>query len=127
MPEFAIVSVQEARLKTLSGRQGKVINEYASYIQQLTPGQAGKLHVSEQEKHTTIRRRLTVTTKMLDIRLTIKRSGDDIYFWREWEEEPQPRRRLPRRRRAQEEAAAPGQPAADGEHSYTEPQASYQG
>jgi hypothetical protein len=102
MPEFTTVSVQEARLKTLSGRQGKVINEYASYIQQLAPEQAGKLHVWENEKPTTIRRRLTVTAQMLGINLTIKRSGADIYFWIAELEEAQPRQRRGGRRRQAE-------------------------
>jgi hypothetical protein len=43
MPEFAIVSVKEAQLRTIPGRQGKFMNEYAEYIKQLPQGQAGKL------------------------------------------------------------------------------------
>jgi hypothetical protein len=35
MPEFAIVSVKDAQLRTLPGRQGKFMNEYAGYIKQL--------------------------------------------------------------------------------------------
>ena len=85
MPEFALVSVQEAQLRTLSGRQAQYFNQYVGYIQQLAPGQAGKLHISEQEKPLTIRRRLTVTAQMLGISLTIKRSEEDIYFWSEAE------------------------------------------
>ena len=115
MPEFALVSVQEAQLRTLSGRQAQYINQYAGYIQQLAPGQAGKLHVSEQEKPLTIRRRLTVTAQMLGISLTIKRSGEDIYFWSEGREEAQPRPRNGRRRRRQEETAAPDQPLIEPE------------
>src|SRR5918996_4960025 len=93
MPEFTTVSVQEAQLRTLSGRQAQYINQYATYIQQLGEGQAGKLHVSEQEKPLTIRRRLTVTAQMLGITLTIKRSEEDIYFWSEAEavEQSKPR------------------------------------
>jgi hypothetical protein len=110
MPDFAVVSVQEAELKTLAGRQRQYLNEYAGYIQQLSPGKAGKLHVFEHEKPTIIRRRLTVVAQMLGIILTIKRSENDIYFWREWEEEPQPRPRNGRRRRRQEETTVADQP-----------------
>src|SRR5919106_6196506 len=109
MPDFAIVSVQEARLRTLSGRQTQFVKEYASYIQQLAPGQAGKLHISEQERHTTIRRRLTVTAQMLGITLTIKRSGEDLYFWSTKLEEVQPRPRRGGRRRRQAETETPEQ------------------
>jgi hypothetical protein len=49
MPDFAIVSEKEAQLRTMPGRQGKFINEYADFIQQLPQGQAGKLHVLEHE------------------------------------------------------------------------------
>jgi hypothetical protein len=69
MPEFTIVSVQEAKLRTIPGRPGKFINEYADYLQQLPHGQAGKLSIGEDEKHTAIRRRLATTAKAMNINL----------------------------------------------------------
>jgi hypothetical protein len=39
MPEFTTVSVQEAQLRTIPGRQGSYRNEYIDYIQQLPTGQ----------------------------------------------------------------------------------------
>jgi hypothetical protein len=81
MPEFAIVSVQEAQSRTIPRRHGKFLNEYASYIKQLPTGQAGKLHVLESENPLTIRRRLVVAAKALGVPLTIKRSGQEVYFW----------------------------------------------
>jgi hypothetical protein len=99
MPEFTTVSVQEAQIRTIPGRQGKFINEYADYIQQLPQGQAGKLSIGEGEKHTAIRRRLATTAKAMNINLIIKRSGAAIYFWREEQREEQPRRGRPRRGR----------------------------
>jgi hypothetical protein len=104
MPEFTTVSVQEAQMRTIPGRQGSFMNEYANYIQQLPRGQAGRLRVAEQEKPMTVRRRLAVASQALGIPLIIKRSGSDIYFWREnGEEEPRTRRRYTRRRRMDEE------------------------
>jgi hypothetical protein len=91
MPEFEIVSVKEARLRTTSGRQGKYLNEYADYIQQLPLGQAGKLHPEGNEKPATLRRRLVIAAQVLSINLVIKRSGEDIYFWGEDREDEQPR------------------------------------
>jgi hypothetical protein len=67
MPEFTTVSVQEAQMRTVPGRQGTFMNEYADYIQQLPKGQAGKLSIGAEEKHTTIRRRLSVAAKALHI------------------------------------------------------------
>jgi hypothetical protein len=93
MPEFAIVSENEAKWRTVPGRQGKYLNEYASFIQQLQPGQAGRLRVSEQKNPLTIRRRLVVAAKALARPLIIKRTGRDIYFWSEDRGEEQPRRK----------------------------------
>src|SRR5918992_1702372 len=83
MPEFEIVPVQEAKLRTLSNRQGQFMNEYIGYIQQLPKGQAGRLHVLAHESPLTIRRRLVTAAKALGTPLTIKRSGSDVYFWYE--------------------------------------------
>jgi hypothetical protein len=112
MPEFTTVSVQEAMIRTIPGRQGTYMNEYVDYIQQLSHGQAGKLHVVEQENPLTIRRRLVTAAKAMHIPLTIKRSGDDLYFWREDEGEEQPRtkRRYTRRTTSQGEIPPPDQP-----------------
>jgi hypothetical protein len=112
MPEFTTVSVTEAQFRTIPGRQGRFMHEYADYIQQVPQGQAGKLRIGEQEKHTTVRRRLLVTAKALGIPLMIKRSGDDLYFWREGrvEEQAKSKRRYTRRERSQDEITAPDQP-----------------
>jgi hypothetical protein len=54
MPDFEAVSMKEAKLRTSSNRQGKYLNEYVDYIQQLPTGQAGKLHPEENEKPATL-------------------------------------------------------------------------
>jgi hypothetical protein len=99
MPEFTTVSVQEAQMRTIPGRQGRFINEYANYIQQVPTGQAGKLTIGEEEKQTAVRRRLVTAAKALGINIIIKRSGNDLYFWREERDAEQPRRGRPRRGR----------------------------
>ena len=112
MPEFTTVSVQEAQMRTIPGRQGTFINEYADYIQQVPTGQAGKLTIEEQENPFTIRRRLVVAAAALGMPLIIKRSGNAVYFWKEdgAEEQPRTKRRYTRPTRSQEEAIAPDQP-----------------
>jgi hypothetical protein len=100
MPEFTTISVQEAQIRTIPGRQGKFINKYADYIQQVPQGQAGKLRIREDEKHTTVRRRLVLAAQALGRNLIIKRSGSDIYFWSQERGAEQPRRGRPRRGRA---------------------------
>jgi hypothetical protein len=103
MPEFEIVSLHEAQFRTIPGRQGKFLNEYADYINRLSSGQAGKLSPVERENPATIRRRLQAAATALGTKLIIKRSGENVYFWKEdgAEEEPSRRRgRRPRRGRA---------------------------
>ena len=101
MPEYSTIAIKEAQLRTTSGRQGKFISEYADYIQQLPPDQAGRLRAGEGEKHPTIRRRLVTAAKALGINIIIKRSGNDLYFWRGDGEDEQRRstRRYTRRTR----------------------------
>jgi hypothetical protein len=107
MPEFTTVSVQEAMIRTIPGRQGKFINEYADYIQEVVSGEAGKLHTAENENPLTIRRRLISAAKTLGINIIIKRSGNELYFWREdtVDEQPRRKRRYTRRNRRQQETA----------------------
>jgi hypothetical protein len=118
MPEFTTVSVQEAQIRTIPGRRGQFINEYADYIQQLPQGQAGKLSIGEEEKHTAIRRRLATTAKAMNVPLIIKRSGNELYFWRKngADEQPRNKRRYSRRRRMDEQTAGQDQPVR-GEES----------
>jgi hypothetical protein len=115
MPDFEIVSVQEAQLRTIPGRRGKFLNEYAGYIQQLTPGKAGKIHLFEYENPATVRRRLGVAAQAMGITLIIRRSGEDVYFWREGRAEEQPRQRNGRRRQRHEETAEREQPLREQE------------
>ena len=108
MPEFAIVSLNEAKVRTIPGRQGKFLNEYATYIQQLPPEQAGKLHPEGDEKPATIRHRLTQAAQVLGMQLVIRRSGEDVYLWSEDKADEQPRsKRRYTRREMQEEESTP--------------------
>jgi hypothetical protein len=106
MPEFTTVPVQEAQIRTIPGRQGKFINVYADYIQQVPSGQAGRLRGGESENPLTIRRRLAAAAKAMHITLIIKRSGNDVYFWREdgGGEDPRTKRRYTRRETQEEES-----------------------
>jgi len=106
MPELTTVPVQEAQIRTTPGRQSQFINEYADYIQQLPKGQAGRLRGGESENPMAMRRRLAGAAKARHITLIIKRSGNDVYFWREdgGGEHPRTKRRYTRRETQEEEA-----------------------
>ena len=106
MPEFTTISVQEAQIRTIPGRRGTFINEYADYIHQLPKGQAGRLRGGESENPMAMRRRLAGAAKAMHIPLIIKRSGNDVYFWREngGDEQPRSKRRYTRRAMPDEES-----------------------
>lgn len=93
MPIFDQVSLQEAMLKTATGKTAQITQEYLGYIEQLPEGQAGRVQPGEDESVTTVRRRLGVAAKLSGKDITIKRQGNEVYFW--VQQEPRPRR--PRR------------------------------
>ena len=83
MPKFDRVPLGEARTKTASGKRAQIIAEYVRYIEQLGDGEAGRLQAGEGEPITTVRRRLGAAARQLEKSLTIRRTGDEIYFWAE--------------------------------------------
>jgi hypothetical protein len=117
MPEFTIVPIREAQASTIAGRRGRFMHEYIRYIRQIPQGQAGKLHLGEHENPVTIRRRLVQAAQATDIKLIIKRSGQDVFFWSEDRGEEQPRRKrsYTRRRRPEEKMTGPEQPFTEPE------------
>ncbi len=87
---FDQVSLQEAILKTATGKTAQVTQEYLGYIEQLAEGQAGRLQPGEDESVATVRRRLGVAAKLSGKDITIKRQGNEVYFW--VQQEPRLRR-----------------------------------
>ena len=81
MPKFDQVPLQEAMMRTATGARARVIQEYLSYIEQLADGHSGRLQPAEGESVATIRRRLGEAAKLSGKEITIRRSGDEIFFW----------------------------------------------
>ena len=90
MPTFDQVPLQEAILKTATGKTAKITQEYLGYIEHLPEGQAGRLQPGEGESVATVRRRLGVAAKLSGKDITIKRQGTEVYFW--VQQEPRVRR-----------------------------------
>ena len=90
MPKFDRVPLTEAKTKTarLNSKRAQIIAEYVAYIEQLGVGEAGRLQAAEGEPITAVRRRIGVAGKQLGRKLTIRRTGDETYFWAD-----EPRRR----------------------------------
>jgi hypothetical protein len=100
MPKFELVSVEEAMMKSATGKRAQVVKEYLSYIQQLKEGQAGKLQPAEGEKVAAVRRRLGIAAKAAGKELAIRRAGDEIYFWVKSQDKGRPKRRGRKPRKA---------------------------
>ena len=96
MPKLDIVPIEEARGKSASeGKRAQILQEYQGYIDRLTKGQAGRLVPGDGETVSTIRRRIGAAARQAGKNLSIKRVGDEVYFW---VEEPENGRRRRGRR-----------------------------
>ena len=82
MPKFDVVPLEEVRVRSASeGKRAQMLQEYRGYIDQLTKGQAGRLVASAGETTATVRRRLGDAARAAGHKLTIRRAGDEVYFW----------------------------------------------
>ena len=86
MPKLDIVPMEEAKGKTASEsassrKRAQILQEYRSYINQLKSGQAGRLVASAGETTATVRRRIGAADRTAGKNLTIRRAGDEVYFW----------------------------------------------
>ena len=86
MPKLDIVPIEEAKVKTdfenvSAGKRVQILQEYRGYIEQLTKGQAGRLVASAGETTATVRRRIGAAARAAGHTLTIRRAGDEVYFW----------------------------------------------
>ena len=94
MPKFDIVAIEEATAKSASrGKRAQILQEYLGYIDQLTKGQAGRLVANAGETTATVRRRLGDAARAAGHKLTIRRAGDEVYFWAEGRRTENGRRR----------------------------------
>ena len=82
MPKLDIVPIEEARGKSASGgMRAQILQEYRGYIDQLKSGEAGRLVAGAGETTATVRRRIGAAARAAGQKLTIKRAGDEVYFW----------------------------------------------
>ena len=98
MPKLDIVPIEEARGKTASEstaarKRAQILQEYRGYIDQLKSGEAGRLVAGAGETTATVRRRIGAVARAAGRKLTIRRAGDEVYFWTEGRAENGRRRR----------------------------------
>ena len=82
MPKLDVIPIEDAKAKSASGgKRAQILQEYRGYIDQLKGGEAGRLVASAGETTATVRRRLGAAARESRKNLTIKRAGDEVYFW----------------------------------------------
>ena len=83
MPGFRRVSREEAsnRRPVVSPALAR-LKQYQGYIKKVAPGVTGRLTPGKGETPAAVRRRLGAAAKALGVRLTVRRVGDRVFFWR---------------------------------------------
>ena len=93
MATFELVSMRDAQLElTLTGKRGAILKNYIDYLEQRDPDQAGKLTADSEETTAAIRRRLAAAAELTGRELVITRQDDVVYFWDKGDG-PEPKRR----------------------------------
>ena len=83
MPGFRRVPREEA-----SNRRPAVnpalarLKQYQAYIKKVPAGETGRLTPGKGETPAAVRRRLGAAANALGVKLTVKRVGDRVFFWR---------------------------------------------
>jgi len=78
MPDFDLIPMETA-FATL--QQAQIAKEYLGYIDELKPGQMGRLTPSDGETLQTVRRRIGMASRLSDKTVEIKQTKDGVYFW----------------------------------------------
>ncbi len=86
MPKLDIVPIEEAKGKTTTEsaavrKRAQILQEYQGYVDQLKSGEAGRLVAGDGETTATVRRRIGAAARAAGKKLTIRRAGDEVYFW----------------------------------------------
>jgi hypothetical protein len=84
MPKLDVLSLDQAQLKSATGKRAQILREYVSIIEQVPAGQAGRLSIipgAQGETLGAIRRRLGAAAKQAGRTLVIKRTDEHVYFW----------------------------------------------
>ena len=58
------------------------LQQYEGYIKKVPAGETGRLTPGKGETPAAVRRRLGAAANALGVKLTVKRVGDRVFFWR---------------------------------------------
>ena len=83
MPGFRRVSREETSGRRLAANPALTrLKQYQGYIKKVPAGETGRLTPGKGETPAAVRRRLGAAANALGIKLTVKRVGDRVFFWR---------------------------------------------
>ena len=83
MPGFRRVAREEASSRRPAVNPALArMKQYQSYIKKVPAGETGRLTPGKGETPAAVRRRLGAAAKDLGVQLTVKRVGDQVFFWR---------------------------------------------
>ena len=81
MPDFELVSLDQAISAVAEGSRNSLLAEYIGYIQQLEPQVAGSLEVADEERPGVVSARLHAAARRIGEQITIRRYEHRIVFW----------------------------------------------
>ena len=83
MPGFRRVPREEAsNRRSAVGPALAQLRQYQGYVKKVTVGETGRLTPGKGETPAAVRRRLGAAARALGVQLTMKRVGDQVFFWR---------------------------------------------
>ena len=83
MPAFRRVSREEVTDREPAVSPALLqLRQYQGFIKKLASGETGRLRPDLGETPAAVRRRLGAAAKAMGLQLTMKRIGDQTYFWR---------------------------------------------
>ena len=83
MPGFRRVSREEVNRRRSAVSPALLrLKQYQSYIKKVPAGETGRLTPGKGETPAAVRRRLGAAAEALGVQLTVKRVGDQVFFWR---------------------------------------------
>ena len=83
MPGFRRVSREETSSRQPTANPALArLKQYQGYIKKVPAGETGRLTPGKGETSAALRRRLGAAANALGIKLTVKRVGDRVFFWR---------------------------------------------
>ena len=82
MAKFGKVKLKDAKnVKKKVGRQAKILEEYKGYILAIDKAHAGKFTIENDKEGFAVRNRLKRAAEALNTDITIKKRGNEMYFW----------------------------------------------